>query len=122
MVIWPQIAGFLLVGYLCMSRSFAYLGVAPLFIGEIVLGAFLLLKPRVALGTWAASLLRASPLNELDSPCWFSWHTASGRSDVASSVAALSSTHSSFSFLIITRFIYFLGSGLGCEPMNTYRK
>ena len=65
MVIWPQIAGFLLVGYLCMSRSFAYLGVAPLFIGEIVLGAFLLLKPRVALGTWAASLLRASPLNEL---------------------------------------------------------
>jgi hypothetical protein len=64
MVIWPQIAGFLLVGYLCMSRSFAYLGVAPLYIGELVLGAFLLLKPRVALGTWAASLLRASPLNE----------------------------------------------------------
>ena len=63
MVIWPHIASFLLVGYLCMSRSFAYLGVPPLFIGELVLGAFLLLKPRVALGTWAASLLRSSPLN-----------------------------------------------------------
>ena len=48
-----------------MKRSFAYLGVPPLFIGEIVLGAFLLLKPRVALGTWAASLLRPSPLNGL---------------------------------------------------------
>jgi hypothetical protein len=65
MVFWPQIASFLLVGYLCMSRSFAYLGVPPLFIGEIVLGAFLILKPRVALGTWATSLLRPSPLNEL---------------------------------------------------------
>lgn len=58
-------AGFLLVGYLCMKRTFAYLGVPPLFVGEIVLGTFLLLKPRVALGTWAASLLRSSPLNAL---------------------------------------------------------
>ena len=65
MVLWPQVTGSLLVGYLCMSRSFAYLGVPPLFIGEIVLAAFLLLKPRVALGTWATSLLRASPLNTL---------------------------------------------------------
>jgi hypothetical protein len=65
MVIWPWVAGFLLVGYLTMGRSFAYLGVPPIFIGEIVLAAFLLLKPRIALGTWAASLLRPSPLNGL---------------------------------------------------------
>ena len=67
MVIWPRVTGFLLVGYLCMTRSFAYLGITPLkiFIGEIVLAAFLLFKPRVALGTWAASLLRVSPLNAL---------------------------------------------------------
>ncbi len=65
MVIWPQIAGFLLVGYLSLARSFAYLGVPPIFIGEIVLAAFLLLKPRVALGTWASSLFRPSPLNGL---------------------------------------------------------
>ncbi|HZD51409.1 MAG TPA: hypothetical protein VE175_00040, partial [Woeseiaceae bacterium] len=65
MFIWSRIAGFLLAGYLILGRSFAYLGVPPLFIGEIVLGAFLLLKPRVALGTWAAALLRASPLNML---------------------------------------------------------
>jgi hypothetical protein len=63
MVIWPRIAGFLLVGYLCGKKSFAYLGVPPLFVGEIALAAFLLLKPRVALGTWADSLLRPSPLN-----------------------------------------------------------
>jgi hypothetical protein len=65
MVIWPRILAFLLLGYLTSKRSFAYLGVPPLFIGEIVLSAFLLLKPRVALGTWAASLFRVSPLNEL---------------------------------------------------------
>lgn len=65
MVIWHKVAGFLIVGYLCMTRSFAYIGVPPLFIGEIVLGGFVLLKPRVALGTWATSLLRASPLNAL---------------------------------------------------------
>jgi hypothetical protein len=65
MVIWHRVAGFLLVGYLCLKKSFAYLGVPPLFIGEIVLAAFLLLKPRVILGTWTASLFRASPLNML---------------------------------------------------------
>ena len=46
MVIWPQIVGFLLIGYLSMARSFAYLGVPLLYIGEIALAAFLLLKPR----------------------------------------------------------------------------
>jgi hypothetical protein len=65
MVLWPRILAFLLVGYLTSKRSFAYLGVPPLFIGEIVLGAFLVLKPRVVLGTWAVSLFRVSPLNEL---------------------------------------------------------
>ena len=65
MVIWPQIVGLLLVGYLTIARSFAYLGIPPLFIGEIVLGTFMLLKPRVALGTWVASLLRVSPLSTL---------------------------------------------------------
>jgi O-Antigen ligase len=66
-IIWPYVVGFLLVGYFCMTKSFAYLGIPPLqiFVGEIVLATFLLLKPRVVLGTWAASLLRASPLNAL---------------------------------------------------------
>ena len=67
MVIWPRVAGFLLVGYFSMTQSFAYLGIPRLnlFIGEIVLATFLLLKPRVALGTWMGSLLRASPLSAL---------------------------------------------------------
>ena len=65
MVLWHKIAGFLIVGYLSMTRSFAYIGVPPLFIGEIVLAGFVLLKPRVAFGTWATSMLRASPLSEL---------------------------------------------------------
>ena len=65
MPIWPPVAGFLLLGYLCMTRSFAYFGIVPLklFIGEIVLAGFLLLKPRVAIGTWVSSLLNPSPLS-----------------------------------------------------------
>ena len=65
MVLWRRITSFLVVGYLSFGRSFAYLGVPPLFIGEIVLAGFLVVKPRVALGTWVNSLLRASPLNAL---------------------------------------------------------
>ncbi len=67
MVIWQWVAGFLVVGYLSMTRSFAYFGIPPLqiFLGEIALAAFLFCKPRVALGTWTVSLLRPSPLNEL---------------------------------------------------------
>ena len=65
MAIWARVVGFLLVGYLSLGRSFAYLGIPPLFVGEVALAAFLILKPRVALGTWIASLLRASPLNAL---------------------------------------------------------
>ena len=64
MTVWPKVVGFLLIGYLALGRSFAYLGVPPLFIGELVLASFLLLKPRVLLGTWTASILRPSPLNE----------------------------------------------------------
>jgi hypothetical protein len=63
MVIWTWLAGFLITGYLTFGRPFGYLGIPPLFIGEIALGAFLLLKSRVGWGTWAASLLRSSPLS-----------------------------------------------------------
>ena len=67
MVFWHKLAGFLVVGYLIMTRSFAYVGLPPLkiFIGEIALGAFLALKPRIVLGTWATALFRPSPLNLL---------------------------------------------------------
>ena len=67
MVLWSRLAAFLVIGYLCMTRSFAYLGIPPLqlFIGELGLAAFVFLKPRVALGTWIGSVLRPSPLNEL---------------------------------------------------------
>jgi O-Antigen ligase len=65
MVIWPQVGGLLVIGYLCMTRSFAYVGVPPLFIGELVLAVFLFLKPHVVVGTWADSLFRPSPLNAL---------------------------------------------------------
>ncbi|HEY2759941.1 MAG TPA: O-antigen ligase family protein, partial [Pirellulales bacterium] len=35
---WLSALGILLAGYACMGKGFAYLGVPPLFVGEIVLG------------------------------------------------------------------------------------
>jgi hypothetical protein len=49
---WPRLAAALMLGYLCMGRSFSYLGIPPLsiFVGEVVLAWFLLFGPR--LGEW----------------------------------------------------------------------
>jgi hypothetical protein len=64
---WRMLVGFLIIGYFSMGRSFAYLGfpAAKLFIGEIALGLFIVLKPRVALATLTHALFRPSPINEL---------------------------------------------------------
>lgn len=64
---WGRFVGFLTVGYFCLGRTFAYLGIpqAKLFIGELALGAFILAKPQAAIGVWAGSLLRPSPLTML---------------------------------------------------------
>jgi hypothetical protein len=66
---WSATAGFILIGYLCMTRSFAYLGVRPvnLYIGEIVLGLFLLTKSGVIIWRWLGSLITGVRLSQ------FSW-------------------------------------------------
>jgi hypothetical protein len=63
--IWTSVAGFLILGYLSMGRSFAYFGVPPLkvFIGKVALGAFLLLHTRAVFGRWIAALVKPTPLN-----------------------------------------------------------
>ena len=40
---WTNIVLVLLIGYFCMTRTFAYLGIPPwnIFVGEMVLGLFL---------------------------------------------------------------------------------
>ncbi|HLK67794.1 MAG TPA: O-antigen ligase family protein [Bryobacteraceae bacterium] len=61
---WPRIVAFLVVGYLTMTRSFAYIGIPPLklFIGEVAIGAFLLTRPRDIFDRWFTSLAEPSPL------------------------------------------------------------
>ncbi len=51
---WARLISFILLGYLCMGRTFAYLGVPPLhlYIGEIVLGLFVVFGPRITQGRW----------------------------------------------------------------------
>ncbi len=64
---WVYVIGFLILGYLSMGRSFAYLGIPSLslFIGEVVLGAFLFLHPGAFVGKWLGALVRSSPLSGL---------------------------------------------------------
>lgn len=57
----------LIIGYLTMTRSFAYLGVPPinLFIGEAALMAILVLRPKMILGHWGNGLVEKSPVSGL---------------------------------------------------------
>jgi hypothetical protein len=52
--VWYWAVVFLLIGYLCMGRSFAYWGIPPwhVFIGEIALLCFLFWGPLSARGRW----------------------------------------------------------------------
>jgi len=51
---WGKVAAFLIVGYLCGARSFAYLGLPwiSLYVGEMTLAAFLLFGPKTQHGLW----------------------------------------------------------------------
>jgi len=64
---WSRLVAFLVLGYFCMSRSFAYLGVPQwgLFVGEVVLAYFLFLGPKTARGRWPWVVIKAPSLNRL---------------------------------------------------------
>jgi hypothetical protein len=64
---YTKIVAFLVIGYFCLSRAFAYLGIPPLhvFVGEIVLAYFLLFGPRAATGRWPWVAMRAPALRKL---------------------------------------------------------
>lgn len=65
---WSRVIIFLIIGYLCASRSFAYLGLPwiKLYIGEIFLAAFLLIGPRSKHGSWIRVLRRAKRLRRFE--------------------------------------------------------
>jgi hypothetical protein len=54
--------GFLLGGLLCAGRSFAYLGVSPVFIGEIYLGCAILANRHNWIGRWINGILKLQML------------------------------------------------------------
>jgi hypothetical protein len=62
---WKQLVTFLLIGYLCMGRSFAYWGIPPwhLFIGEGALFLFVFFGPCVAGERWIWLAMRQPVLH-----------------------------------------------------------
>lgn len=65
---WPNVAAFLIVGYLGLGKPFAYLGLPwiSLYIGEMVLAAFLLWGPRTRRGSWLRLTWRVRPLKRFE--------------------------------------------------------
>ena len=64
--VWQKAAIFLVIGYLLLNRSFAYLGIPQLklFIGEIVLFAFLIFRRREGLDTFTGALAQTGPAHD----------------------------------------------------------
>lgn len=65
---WPRLAALLIIGYLCLGRTFAYIGLPwfSLYIGEISLGAFLLFGPQTSQGPWLQVVQRAKRLRRFE--------------------------------------------------------
>jgi hypothetical protein len=65
--IWPGVAAFLIVGYLALSRAFAYLGIPwwKIFVGEIVLATLFLFGPRLNARSWPRAFFEMPVLKRL---------------------------------------------------------
>ena len=63
---WIWVTSLLLLGYLGLSRTFAYLGIPPwkAFVGEVVIALFLLWGPRAGRSSWLRFALRLPNLRE----------------------------------------------------------
>ncbi len=57
----------LVLGYSLYSRTFAHIGVAPLYVGELALVAFLFVRPYPVVRTFVKSQLASTPISA------FSW-------------------------------------------------
>jgi O-Antigen ligase len=68
--LWPRALMCVVVGYLCMGRSFAYLGFPAwhIFIGETLLAMFLLFGPWTRFGRWPWVARRLSTLKMIVVP------------------------------------------------------
>jgi hypothetical protein len=68
--LWAAAAFVLVAGYLVFARTFAYLGVpgTPLFVGEALLGTFLLLQPSVSVGRIGDGILEHTALSGIAWP------------------------------------------------------
>jgi hypothetical protein len=64
---WVGLAGLLVVGYLAVGRSFAYVGLPwfSLYIGELALAAFLMFGPATKQGRWIEIAKKAPDLRRL---------------------------------------------------------
>jgi hypothetical protein len=63
--VWPKTITSVMAGFMVFGRSFAYLGVPPakLFVAELLLGGFVLYRPREVIDRWVRAILYGSTLS-----------------------------------------------------------
>lgn len=112
--------GFLLGGLLCAGRSFAYLGVPPIFIGEVYLGCAILANRHNWLGRWFDGVMNFRML-----PTAVSLHLGWGAFEV---VRALLNNQPAYDVLRVFAFNYYpiyvlIGIAVGRDlTMHTFLK
>ena len=64
---WPRIAAILIVGYLSLSRAFAYLGIPwwKIFVGEVVLAMLFIFGPKFNARSWPRAFLEQPVLTRV---------------------------------------------------------
>lgn len=62
---WEKLSALLIIGYLCMFRSFSYLGLPwwHIYIGELSLAAFVFFSPSTRQGAWLPLIQHIRPLD-----------------------------------------------------------
>ncbi len=121
---WSKYLLLFLVGFCLTGRSFSYLGIPPakLFIGDLTLAAFILLRPRELFDRWFLALTRGGPLAP------FSWvlliSIAYGVFETVRGVLAGFSPLIAFQNLVFNIYpmFFFLGLWVGARRPDLMRR
>jgi hypothetical protein len=97
-------------GYVTMTRSFAHLGVAPLYIGEATLVLLLFFRPEMILGTWLHVQLRPSKYSYL--AIWSAIFVAYGLLELARGLSQSGYPKSAIQNFGFNYYIAFLFAGM----------
>ena len=122
---WRRVATTLLIGNFLLGRSFAHLGIPPLhvFVGEVALGAFLILGPRAGGQRWPWVAMHQPELQKLPQSL-FAFPRRSGSLKCSVEFTPVIRMLSAVRDLSVNYYpiFFFLGLWVGTEDPNYLQK